>query len=274
MISDPKTVPDHRVGAPPVGGARGRGRRVHPLRASSTRATSSGRWPSAPPWCRSSTACFPTPGTSGRATLETTMERRLAAVPLALLALVLSRPAWAFCGFYVSQANTKLYNHSSKVVLVRDGDKTIITMESDFSRVAPGLRGGDPGAHEDRAGTDPHRRRAPGGSPGQVLGAAAGALLRPEPLRAEVRRDPVADALRPGGGGGDGSARHHRAAVARASPSRPATRSATTTSSSSRRSSRAGSSPGSPRTATRSPPAPARWSAATSSSRCTSSWPR
>jgi hypothetical protein len=51
----------------------------------------------------------------------------------ALLALAaLAGPAWAFCGFYVAQADAKLFNKSSKVVLTRDGDKTAITMANDY----------------------------------------------------------------------------------------------------------------------------------------------
>jgi len=41
-------------------------------------------------------------------------------------------PAAAFCGFYVAQADSKLFNKSSKVVLTRDGNKTAITMASDY----------------------------------------------------------------------------------------------------------------------------------------------
>ena len=41
-------------------------------------------------------------------------------------------PASAFCGFYVAQADTKMFNHSSKVVLARDGQQTSITMASDY----------------------------------------------------------------------------------------------------------------------------------------------
>ena len=41
-------------------------------------------------------------------------------------------PAFAFCGFYVAKADTKLFNKASQVVLVRDGDRTIVTMASDF----------------------------------------------------------------------------------------------------------------------------------------------
>jgi hypothetical protein len=41
-------------------------------------------------------------------------------------------PALAFCGFYVSKADSKLFNKASQVVLVRDSDRTIVTMSSDF----------------------------------------------------------------------------------------------------------------------------------------------
>jgi len=53
-----------------------------------------------------------------------------AGVLLALAAL--AGLAWAFCGFYVAQADAKLFNKSSKVVLAREGDKTAITMASDY----------------------------------------------------------------------------------------------------------------------------------------------
>ena len=38
----------------------------------------------------------------------------------------------AFCGFYVAKADATLFNKTSQVILVRDGDKTTITMSSDF----------------------------------------------------------------------------------------------------------------------------------------------
>jgi len=40
--------------------------------------------------------------------------------------------AWAFCGFYVAKADSKLYNQASQVVLARDGDRTVLTMANDF----------------------------------------------------------------------------------------------------------------------------------------------
>ena len=43
-----------------------------------------------------------------------------------------SQNAYSFCGFYVAKADTKMYNKASQVVLVRDEDKTVITMSNDF----------------------------------------------------------------------------------------------------------------------------------------------
>jgi len=38
----------------------------------------------------------------------------------------------AFCGFYVAKAGSGLFNQSSQVAIVRDGDRNIVTMGSDF----------------------------------------------------------------------------------------------------------------------------------------------
>lgn len=38
----------------------------------------------------------------------------------------------AFCGFYVAKADAKLFNESSQVIMVRDGNHTVITMSNDF----------------------------------------------------------------------------------------------------------------------------------------------
>src|SRR6266851_6967305 len=43
-----------------------------------------------------------------------------------------SLPVLGFCGFYVAKADTKLFNRASQVVLVRDGDRTVMTMANDF----------------------------------------------------------------------------------------------------------------------------------------------
>jgi len=51
----------------------------------------------------------------------------------ACLALAVSAtPALAFCGFYVARADAVLFNQASQVVLARDGDRTVITMSSDY----------------------------------------------------------------------------------------------------------------------------------------------
>src|SRR3954466_14092599 len=38
----------------------------------------------------------------------------------------------AFCGFYVAKADAKLFNKASQVVLVRQADRTVLTMVNDF----------------------------------------------------------------------------------------------------------------------------------------------
>ena len=53
-------------------------------------------------------------------------------LPLLACLLALSTDAHAFCGFYVAKADTKIFNHASKVVLARKGDKTVLTMVNDF----------------------------------------------------------------------------------------------------------------------------------------------
>ena len=55
---------------------------------------------------------------------------QLGATILGLLAL--AQPASAFCGFYVSKADSQLFNKASQVVLVRDDDRTVMTMANDF----------------------------------------------------------------------------------------------------------------------------------------------
>ncbi len=51
---------------------------------------------------------------------------------LPLLVLLHPSPASAFCGFYVGKADTQLFNESSQVALVRDGDRTVLTMSNDY----------------------------------------------------------------------------------------------------------------------------------------------
>ena len=60
------------------------------------------------------------------------MRRMLFGVALAAAIAGSSATMAAFCGFYVGKADTKLFNRASQVVLVRDGDRTVMTMASDF----------------------------------------------------------------------------------------------------------------------------------------------
>jgi hypothetical protein len=46
--------------------------------------------------------------------------------------IAISPILFSFCGFYVSKADGTLKNKTSQVILVRDGNKTIITMYNDF----------------------------------------------------------------------------------------------------------------------------------------------
>jgi len=50
----------------------------------------------------------------------------------AVVVLLVAPKAHAFCGFYVAKGDTKLFNKASQVVLVRDEDKTVMTMSNDF----------------------------------------------------------------------------------------------------------------------------------------------
>jgi hypothetical protein len=57
----------------------------------------------------------------------------IAALALAIGVWALpSTPASAFCGFYVAKADGKLFNKASKVVVARHGQKTTVTMASDY----------------------------------------------------------------------------------------------------------------------------------------------
>lgn len=56
----------------------------------------------------------------------------LIAMATAALTVAIATSAEAFCGFYVARADTSLFNRASQVVLVRDGDRTVITMANDF----------------------------------------------------------------------------------------------------------------------------------------------
>ncbi len=58
--------------------------------------------------------------------------RIFATITAAILTIGVTTTAQAFCGFYVAKADTSLFNRASQVVLVRDGQRTVITMANDF----------------------------------------------------------------------------------------------------------------------------------------------
>jgi hypothetical protein len=65
------------------------------------------------------------------------MRTRTARYPLAsfiviALALFAPRVAHAFCGFYVSGADAKLFNNATQVVLMRDGQRTVLSMQNNY----------------------------------------------------------------------------------------------------------------------------------------------
>ena len=70
--------------------------------------------------------------------------RRLMAAIAGLGVLLGAGPASAFCGFYVSGAGTDLYNNATMVVMMRDGTRTVLSMQNnydgppeDFAMVVP-----------------------------------------------------------------------------------------------------------------------------------------
>lgn len=64
------------------------------------------------------------------------MNRSLKTTLMAAAAMIAAGAATsgavAFCGFYVAKADTKLFNKASKVVIMRDQNRTVITMANDY----------------------------------------------------------------------------------------------------------------------------------------------
>ena len=56
------------------------------------------------------------------------MARHFLIIPL----FVVAASAHAFCGFYVARGDARIFNRASQVALVRDGDRTVMTMASDY----------------------------------------------------------------------------------------------------------------------------------------------
>jgi len=60
------------------------------------------------------------------------MKKTLIAAASAIAATAAAGGAVAFCGFYVAKADTKLFNKASKVAIMRDGDRTVMTLANDY----------------------------------------------------------------------------------------------------------------------------------------------
>lgn len=60
------------------------------------------------------------------------MKQLLVAVAAIAAIVVIPVEAAAFCGLYVAKADTKLFNKASKVVVARKGERTVVTMASDY----------------------------------------------------------------------------------------------------------------------------------------------
>jgi hypothetical protein len=56
-----------------------------------------------------------------------------AALAAALAILTTSSPAAAFCGFYVSESEGSLYNNATRVAMMRDDQRTIMSMQNNYA---------------------------------------------------------------------------------------------------------------------------------------------
>jgi MYXO-CTERM domain-containing protein len=58
--------------------------------------------------------------------------RRVTSLLLALALLALAQPGSAFCGFYVAGADAKLFNNATMVVMMRQGTRTVLSMQNNY----------------------------------------------------------------------------------------------------------------------------------------------
>ena len=151
MISDPKTTPDSRAGRVLFAGLVALGAvlvqfglhrpngllwslaTVAPLTPIINRLLPGARYD----WHRPVANAARSPLQKGLTTMTlfhpTTVHRTARIALVSLAAWLCAAPgALAFCGFYVTKADTTLFNRASKVVLARDGDRTVVTMANDF----------------------------------------------------------------------------------------------------------------------------------------------
>jgi len=140
MISDPKTTPDSRAGRVLFAALVACGAAYIQLRLFRTNgllwslAAASPLVPLIDRVLPATTYAWPRHASSHLSLLWRKPIMRFTAFTLAtLLSLTAgAASAEAFCGFYVAKADGKLFNKASHVVLVRDGDRTVITMSNDF----------------------------------------------------------------------------------------------------------------------------------------------
>jgi hypothetical protein len=64
--------------------------------------------------------------------MHNTQLKRLAQLFAATAALMAAHSAQAFCGFYAGKADSSLFNEASQVVVVRDGQRTVLSMLNDY----------------------------------------------------------------------------------------------------------------------------------------------
>jgi hypothetical protein len=58
--------------------------------------------------------------------------KRLLSLGLLACGLAMAPAASAFCGFYVGGADSKLFNNATQVVLLRDGTRTVLSMQNNY----------------------------------------------------------------------------------------------------------------------------------------------
>src|SRR5438045_981117 len=51
---------------------------------------------------------------------------------IALVTTLFSTQAFGFCGFYVNDSGGKLFNNATQVVLMRDGTRTVLSMQNNY----------------------------------------------------------------------------------------------------------------------------------------------
>src|SRR5437762_13981788 len=56
----------------------------------------------------------------------------LLAAALLVASISIAERADAFCGFYVGGADAKLFNNATQVVLMRDGTRTVLSMQNNY----------------------------------------------------------------------------------------------------------------------------------------------